>query len=137
MSCCHSDGPLLQSLLAWREICSVATPLLCAFSSVYHIPSSLICLLILFFHLYFDLTHFTHLFLIFASISHLFFESLSFRKWFCQLRGSILVSPSLFPVPTFPRVPSVLFHLVLFSAGFSGSSWRIKSRPLRGDPSRT
>lgn len=49
MSCCHTDGPLLQSILGLSEICSVSTLLLCAFSSVYHIPSSLKCLLMLFF----------------------------------------------------------------------------------------
>lgn len=140
MSCCHTDGPLLQSILGLSEICSVSTLLLCAFSSVYHIPSSLKCLLMLFFHPHFDLAHFTLFFLIFASILPLFFGiSVSFRNWFYQLRCSILVSPSLFSLPSLLLFPSVLFHLVSFSPGVSplGSSWRIKSLPSSGEPSRT
>lgn len=101
MSFCHTDGPFLLSILGLSEICGVSTTLLRAFSPVYHIPSSLICLLTLFFYPHFDLTHFTLLsFFIFASISPLFFGiSVSFHKWFCQPHCFILVSPSLRSLP--------------------------------------
>lgn len=110
MSCCHTDGPLFQSIRGSSATCSVSALPSWAFSSVYHIPSSLVCLLTLFFCPHFDLTHFALLFLISASIAPLFFGiSVSFAQ---MVLSTPLLSTRL-SIPLFPATsPPFPFRLV-------------------------
>lgn len=144
MSSCHTDGPLF-SVNSWleRDPQCLHTPLVCTFVSlslpVFAHPSALLV-----FPPHCDLAHFLAL-----SLSYLCLHLTSFLWNLSAFSQMVLSTPllytgrsiTLFPAisapPPFPS--SVLFHLVSFSPGVSpsGSLWRIKSPPSRGEPSKT